>query len=123
MTEDIYKYKYLIYKQKYLNLQKLENKLMNGGKRVSESVPELYLFKADWCGHCKNFKPTWANLKSNYNKVKYNEFDADKDHNIIKKFNISGYPTIMLKHNNKMIEYNGNRDKDSILEFIQVYTK
>ena len=123
MTEDIYKYKYLIYKQKYLNLQKLENKLMNGGAKVDEHTPELSLFKADWCGHCKNFKPTWANLKSKYNNIKYNEYDADKDTDIIKNFNIKGFPTIMLKHNNKMIEYEGDRDINSILSFVQAYTK
>jgi len=111
--------KYLKYKQKYLNLKKLENKLMKGGS----NKPELYLFKADWCGHCNRFKPTWNDLKSNYNKIKYNEFDADENKDIMKKFNIKGFPTIMLKHDNKMIEYNGDRDINSILTFINSYTK
>ena len=123
MTEDIYKYKYLIYKQKYLNLKNLENKLMKGGKKSDDHIPELSLFKADWCGHCKHFKPTWADLKSKYDKIKYNEYDADVNPDIIKNFNISGFPTIMLKHNNKMIEYNGDRDINSILSFVQAYTK
>ena len=119
MSDIYYKQKYLIYKQKYLNLKKIENKLMTGGG----DKPELYLFKAEWCGHCTRFKPIWKDLQSNYNEIKYNEYDADIDKNIMKKLNIQGYPTIMIKHNNKMIQYSGDRDKSSIINFVKSYTK
>ncbi len=123
MGEEIYKAKYLLYKQKYLDLKNLENKInMKGG---GEHKQELILFKADWCGHCKNFKPVWEKLTGDFNKV---EYDADKDKSIIARykeegFPIQGYPTIMLKDKktNTMVEYNGNRDESSLLDFVNSY--
>jgi protein disulfide-isomerase-like protein len=116
MSEEFYKAKYLIYKKKYLDLKKLESKLqMKGGS----DKPSLVLFKADWCGHCNNFKPVWNNLKTNYKNINYQEFDADKDKQVMKTFKISGYPTLMFKKGGKMIEYKGMRDKESILSFIE----
>lgn len=125
MSEDFYKAKYLVYKKKYLDLKKVEAKLkMTGGS----GKPDLILFKADWCGHCQRFKPVWNQIKNSFNKVNYREFDADIDKTVIEKYNmsgykISGYPTIMLKKGENMIEYNGERNQESIVNFIKSYTK
>ena len=45
----------------------------------SKEKDELLLFKAEWCGHCKKFKPVWNELKDLYkNKyvVRYNVFSS-----------------------------------------------
>jgi hypothetical protein len=39
----------------------------------------------------------------------------------INEYKIEGFPTIMYRVNNKLIEYNGNRDEESIRQFISSY--
>ena len=82
-----YRSKYLKYKSKYLKLKSqnlvlldknqkdfplnkmknltLKNKLTSV-KQTGGAKTEVYLFKADWCGHCQAFKPTWNKLNENY---------------------------------------------------------
>lgn len=112
--------KYLKYKAKYLKLKSLEQKIiMKGG---SNNTPTLYLFKAEWCPHCVAFKPVWKDLQEGLkNKMQFVAYDADKDSKEVKEFKIDGFPTLILKTNNKAIEYVGPRDKTSIEEFIKQY--
>ena len=110
--------KYLKYKQKYLKGKLL---LSGGG---DSTKPTLYLFKAEWCGHCKSFKSDWEQLNKDpelSKKINMVTFDSDKNQTEIKKFNVSGYPTIMLETNDKLVEYEGNRNVNNIKEFINSY--
>jgi thiol-disulfide isomerase/thioredoxin len=117
--EDSHLYlKYKKYKNKYLQAKM---KSMSGGA-LSEN--ELMLFKAEWCGHCKNFLPTWEKISNDSNlKINFKTFDSEKNKNDIEKYNIEGFPTIIYKVGNKLIEYNGSRDEASIKEFILSYNK
>lgn len=113
-----YEAKYNKYKHKYLELQK--NKLMTGGGNKNT----LHLFKAEWCGHCQHFKPIWdalQNDKTMQQKVSFVEHDGDKDKSSFKKYEVSGFPTIILETKNKTIEYVGNRDADGLIDFINNY--
>jgi thioredoxin-like negative regulator of GroEL len=93
---------------------------MTGGS----SPNDLMLFKADWCGHCKNFLPTWEKISNDSElKVNFKIFDSDKNKKEIDEYNIQGFPTIMYKLGDKLIEYNGGRDENSIKEFILSYDK
>jgi thiol-disulfide isomerase/thioredoxin len=115
--------KYLKYKNKYLKLKFLEqkNSTMHGGSNPAKAT--LNLFKAEWCGHCINFKPIWEKIQTEKsNNISFKSYDADKDKQAIKSFNIEGFPTLILTQGNKAIEYVGNRDYDSIIEFISTYT-
>ena len=113
-----YKQKYLKYKTKYNQL--VINDLSLKGGSLNKNT--LYLFKADWCGHCKNFKSTWKELQNEIgNKVNFISVDADKDKEKITNFNIQGFPTLILQQKDKAIEYVGNRDLNSLKEFINTY--
>lgn len=120
-----YQEKYLKYKAKYLKLKSKEKGLaslsmLGGGKKQDKTT--LYLFKAEWCPHCKDFKSTWNNLKSNMeSKVDFVMFDSDENAAEIKQYNIEGFPTLILKAGGKAIEYVGPRDFDSVKEFIETY--
>lgn len=107
---------YLKYKKKYL---KAKLKFMSGGNNINK---ELILFKAEWCGHCKNFLPVWENISNDPNlNIKFKIYDSEQNKSEINNYNISGFPTIMYKVDNKLIEYVGNRDEESLKQFINSY--
>jgi thiol-disulfide isomerase/thioredoxin len=113
-----YKNKYLKYKQKYLELKNIIKTQQGGGS----NKPSLYLFKAEWCGHCKAFKNEWQklqNIKELQNKVNFVTFDSNNHEKEMKEWGIQGFPTIILKkQDNTAIEYNQSRDVDTLREFI-----
>ena len=117
LPEKDVKHLYKKYKNKYLQL-KMQ---MKGGDPTTH---ELWLFKADWCGHCKNFLPTWDKISKDPSlKINFKLFDSEKDKETINTHNINGFPTIMYKSNKQLIEYNGSRDEKSIRDFISSYGK
>ena len=108
-----YKERFLKYKNKYL-AEKM--KLMSGG---AIEKPKIMLFKADWCGHCKSFKGVWDQLSKNSGlDVEFITYDSEKDKELFKQYSISGFPTLLFKNGNRLIEYNNDRDYDSIRDFI-----
>ena len=126
-----YTKKYLKYKKKYLeskNMIENINKntmIMTGGsnKQNEQTKKTLALFKAEWCGHCNNFKSTWDGLKNNemHKNVNFVTYDSEKNKNEIKNYQIQGFPTLILLTGEKAIEYVGPRDANSIGEFINQY--
>jgi len=84
--------------------------------------PTLLFFHADWCGHCVRFMPTFDKFAKNINGGKLNivKFNADKDPNYIKSFNVEGFPTILLHvpKENKYINYNGDRSITDLVKFV-----
>jgi len=118
-----YNEKYLKYKAKYIKLKSMiANKnnnslVMSGGAPISDKT--IYLFKAEWCPHCKVFKSTWEELKKEFkSKIKFVAYDSVENAKEIKSFKIEGYPTIILTVGDKAIEYVGPRDPLSLKEFI-----
>lgn len=123
-----YNEKYLKYKAKYLKLKSIMDKNKNnsinmlGGASKLKDEKTIYLFKAEWCPHCRVFKSTWEGLKNELeDKIKFVTYDSDKDAKEIKSFKIQGFPTIILTVGDKAIEYVGPRDETSIKEFINQY--
>ena len=136
--------KYLKYKIKYL---KLKNLNQTGGKNTNQDgenttqnehfyfgqntvdnmdskKPTLYLFKANWCGHCKNFKETWNSLGKKYNNnINFISYDADKNQKAIKEWNVNGFPHLIARTGTNAKEYNGDRDVNSLVNYIESLIK
>ncbi len=120
---DYYK-KYLKYKEKYLELKKTaekldvlrNNKMIGGGQEKLD----LFLFKAEWCGHCKAFKPVWEELQQKF-RTKYNfyTYDNEENKNEMKQWEIRGFPTIIGKRGDTATEYRGPRDFESLSAFFE----
>jgi thiol-disulfide isomerase/thioredoxin len=112
--KDIYENKYLKYKNKYLKL-KNQIKVQTGGSKKLE----LILFKADWCNHCKKFVPIWEAMQNKYkNDLNFITIDSTEKEQL-KSWNVKGFPTIYVKNKNTAVEYEGIREEDEIIKFVE----
>tara|TARA_B100001093_G_C26537701_1_gene888800 strand:+ start:163 stop:549 length:387 start_codon:yes stop_codon:yes gene_type:complete len=83
---------------------------------------ELVLVHMQKCPHCVKLMPEWKQAeKANKTNIKMrcvemNELDGP---DLCKKHKISGFPTILLLNGGeKEKEFNGERNKDGILSFL-----
>jgi thiol-disulfide isomerase/thioredoxin len=130
--------KYLKYKTKYLKYKsKLNNKInLIGGSEpifyfghdnkdyIKKYKITIYLFKADWCGHCKNFKDIWNEVAKIFtdthsDKINFIVYDSKLNEEELKRWNVKGFPTIFIRKNTDAYEYNGNRQIDEFKKYIE----
>jgi thioredoxin 1 len=69
--------------------------LENKGTRILD-------FYADWCQPCQRIKPFIDKLEAEYD-VPVLKIDADESVELIRKFNVSGLPTVLLVDNDDNI--------------------
>jgi thiol-disulfide isomerase/thioredoxin len=108
--------KYLIYKAKYINLKKEMDMRGGGDKKI-----DIMLFKADWCGHCKHFKPTWEKISTSNkynNKFNFIMFDADTQSDKFTEYKVDAFPTILIKDGNIVKPYEEDRSFEVLSEFL-----
>ncbi|KAK9151532.1 hypothetical protein Syun_009841 [Stephania yunnanensis] len=54
-------------------------------------------FFAPWCGHCKKLAPEWKKAAKNLQgKVKLGHVDCDAEKSLMSRFNVQGFPTILV---------------------------
>ena len=109
------------------------NLVMKGGKHEDKIEPKkggkyddyknkpiLFLFHADWCGHCHHFMPTFEKLRQEYvdSSILKVVKISDTNRELVEKYQIGGYPTIKLYDGNDVVEYTGGRDINNIREFV-----
>jgi len=128
---------YYIYKQNlFPEFTKLFNQLQ--GLPVTANIEDvtgdkhavLYLFKVDWCPHCKKAVPAFEEVEKAYNDnknedkringyyVTFKIIDCEADPTTADKYKVDGYPTIKLDKEGEVIEYDAKPDKDRLLEFL-----
>ena len=109
-----------------INPTYVDNKeYIEGENNTTTDVADLYFFYTVWCPHCKKAKPEWDSFKEELGEGKINgvsinfrEIDCDKDTATADKFNVDGYPTIKLVHNNRIIEYDAKPDVNTLRQFL-----
>ena len=64
---------------------------------------KAHYYYMDGCGHCKDFSPIWDEFTKSYKgKVKFQKInmkDAEED---LKKYDIDGFPTVVIIDNNNL---------------------
>jgi len=105
----------------YLYKEHVSKKVEN----FNNDVSELMFFSAEWCGHCQDFKPVWKNLvkemeKEPYkNKIILQNYDNEKDSEMFKKYNVTQFPTLILKkEDGTTVEFEDSRDLKTLTGFI-----
>ena len=88
-----------------MNSENFEN---NGQKKV------VY-FYMDGCPHCDSFSPIWDEFTQNC-PLPTHTIESKNAGEMMKKYNISGFPTILLldENNNKLKELDGPRTVDGL---------
>tara|TARA_Y100000389_G_C17463920_1_gene523916 strand:- start:2684 stop:3217 length:534 start_codon:yes stop_codon:yes gene_type:complete len=117
-------YVYKTHIQPKLNPSYVPNKEFIEQDIKSNEPADLYFFYTSWCPHCKTAMPIWNKFKENTNTVKgtninFYEIDCDKDSATAEKYNVEGYPTIKLVHNDKVITYDAKPDIDTLKQFLK----
>lgn len=72
----------------------------------------VLIFHAKWCGHCKNSMPEF--IKANKKNSKIILIDSDENPDLVKKYNVKGFPTIMKASGE---QFRNTRDAESICDF------
>lgn len=83
---------------------------------------ELWIveFFAPWCGHCKKLAPEWTKAANNLQgKVKLGHVDCDSEKSLMSRFNVQGFPTILVFGADKdtPVPYEGARTASAIESF------
>ena len=66
---------------------------------MNGSNPEVVLFYAPWCGHCKKMMPDWESLGNSVGNVHVKKVDCDKNSEVASAHGVQGFPTIMYFKN------------------------
>ena len=97
------------------------NNLMNNKKQ--KVICKVW---APWCGHCKELNKIWPFVENKIRKSKGDGLLVSIVETMIPSVNcldsreVPGYPWIFsMKGGGKKKEYNGNRDVDSLVKYIE----
>ena len=95
---------------------------MRGGVK---SKGTLHIFKAKWCGYCKDAVPLFNTLKKDSKNKNYevviHEYTNDNEKNTFEEFGIQSFPTLIFADtNNNRIKYDTDeRTKDKLNKWIK----
>lgn len=86
----------------------------------------IVICKADWCRHCKTAAPEFKKLQAaspitlgDGSKAVVNILDADRDKAALSKYNVKGFPSILIDTGSSVVEYPHARTADKVIEFVK----
>lgn len=99
------------------------------GKNFNEIVMDdtkdvILMIQAEWCGHCKNFKPHFQKAAETLSKINENIVFGmmDGTSNEAEGLEIKGFPTVNFypaKNKKKPVKFEKDRDYEGLLKFLK----
>jgi thiol-disulfide isomerase/thioredoxin len=117
---------FLFFNEFFFKKNNFQNIKINQSTETQKNITTIYFFNASWCGHCLAFKPEWNNfvnslLPTDYIKaVDVNCDDNTKNIDLINKYKIDGFPTIIIETNNNYKQYVGPRTKNGLRQVLLI---
>jgi len=92
---------------------------------ATTSKIKVYNFNTSWCGYSKKFQPIWDKfVDSISNNINIDALDKKCDNNknidLVKKYNIEGYPTIIIDDGKTITKYEGNRTVNGLRQALNL---
>jgi thioredoxin-like negative regulator of GroEL len=89
--------------------------------QATNSGPVLGVYYTEWCGYSRQFldqlkNGTGSAIQKTGAKIEL--IDCEKDKETCAKYEVQGFPTLLLHTQKGVLPYNGNRNGESIAEFI-----
>ena len=72
------------------------------------------------CHYCDEFDPMWKKLKKNVNGVKMKKINKDNCPELLQKFNVSSFPSLILD-GNSFEKFDQERTIPNIKQFLQKF--
>jgi thiol-disulfide isomerase/thioredoxin len=111
----------------FLNNLFSKNNFQNTSDTEQINHIKIYYFNASWCFHCQNFKPIWNNFvdslhdTDNITPINLNCDNNKENVDLINKYNIEGFPTIIIVYNdNKFVKYSGPKTVNGLRKFLKL---
>jgi len=90
------------------------NETLNSAKVV---IVEVF---APWCGHCRQFTPTFKKISDNYPDIIFGMVNTDEQRELAKEHDVSGVPTVIGFVNGMRVHSNaGVLSEEKFEEFIK----
>lgn len=82
----------------------------------------VYFFTAEWCPHCVKAMPLFKELAQELyeDDVTFKFIDEANNKEILKKFNVTSFPTVVMNINGKNVTFSGERTKQNLKNFISM---
>jgi len=92
---------------------------VNNFDELTNSGPWLLDFYAPWCSHCKQLEPIYYDVaKSIGDKINMGKIDCVDNSALQKRFNVSGFPTLIFLRDGEPRVYRGERTREALSQFI-----
>ncbi|WP_304037215.1 thioredoxin [Mesonia mobilis] len=88
---------------------------------ITQDVPVLVDFYADWCGPCKMLSPILQQVKAELgDDLKIVKIDVDKNQSLAAKYQVRGVPTMILfKQGNQVWRESGVLQAQDLVAIIK----
>ena len=89
-------------------------------KTMKKSKKTLYYFYMDGCGWCDKFNPTWSQITKEFKgKLTMKKVNGPNNEQLMKRFRVSSFPTIILVKGKSPKTYSGDRSVSDMKRFLK----